>query len=489
MLVALLATLPAHAQDDQETHPVEVAPSDKKTTTAFFIESEYHSYDNLDFRPLDESSDQSILDSDDRDQFAFTGIDAEIAHKATEDLTITVAASHRGLWGSDQIGEVNRFGGFVYVTALSADWTPIGDPKNRSNPLRLSVGRQFLNIGGVAPRDYVLSDIVDAVRLDVPFGKVGHLTAIPFSVVSAAGDNANANFIDFVGQSPPTMFGFRGDHLTRRYGGILVLDGLAKGLDLRAHGFFTDIAALGTGADISYDGMLGNFTDNDWVANYGLRGGYQSGAFGAWAAFGGGILIDTSEDDTGPGLDLSYWEALGPTYRDNGLQYSHGYVSMKGDHIGGLITNRFLGWHPSAYVGTMGVDDDENDPDRKAGTRVLHGGAFLEMQGPLRFDVDGWWMQDTGITQLKQSDLDTIVPPYGYSRGEFAAEERLGKPLGAEVDGKITWTVNNNLSMWANGGALLPGSFYAVKIQRVAGDQLGGTSTAWAWNLGTSVQF
>ena len=38
------------------------------------FESQWHEYDNLDHRELDESSDQAIIDSDDRDSFAFTGI-------------------------------------------------------------------------------------------------------------------------------------------------------------------------------------------------------------------------------------------------------------------------------------------------------------------------------------------------------------------------------------------------------------------------------
>jgi len=101
-ILALSLTSPARAQD-QEYHQPDVAPSTGKAAAKFLFETEFHSYDNLDFRPLDESSDQSILDSDDKNQFGFSGIGADIGYAPTDDMSIQIAASHRGLWGNDQI--------------------------------------------------------------------------------------------------------------------------------------------------------------------------------------------------------------------------------------------------------------------------------------------------------------------------------------------------------------------------------------------------
>jgi hypothetical protein len=507
-----LVSLVALAQD-QEYHKSDVAAAFGHAAAKFEFETEYHTVDDLDFRALDESSDQSILDSDDKNAFAFSGIGVDLAYAAGNGVTIDVGASHRGLWGNDQIGDVNSYGGFAYVTAMSVDWTPMTDDAAAENPLRLRIGRQYYGIGGLAPKDFVLSDIIDGVRVDVPLGDAGHVEVIPLSIVSSAGDDANANFIDYIGQSTATTYGFRGDHLTRRYGVNLVLDGLLDGLDVRAYGFYTDISALGTGADISYDGMLGNFADNDWVANYGLRAGFGKGVFRGWGEFAGstgidrkelvaqdvncngfayglGALVDATDDDgVGPGIGVEWWEAWGPSYTSNGLMYSHGYVSMKGSQVGGVIADRFLGWHPSAYVGTYGVDNTPQAPDRKSGTRVIHAGAFYGLPAHLRIDADGWMMFDTGISELNLADLDTIVPPYGYSRAEFAAEERMGKALGTEIDGRLTWTANEHLALYANGGVLLPGSYYAIEISRTAGLALGGDQMAYDLNVGTRVAF
>ncbi len=508
-----LVTVPAVAwAQDQEDRKSEIKPKIGKVETEIELETEVHTYNNLDFRPLDETSDQTILDSDDRNTFAFTGLDVGIGVSINPQLSVNIAASHRGLWGNDQIGGVNAFGGFLYVTDLSVDWMPLAKGENEENPLRLRVGRQYFDLGATG-RDYVYSDVIDGVRLDVPLGKIGHITALPFSIFSSSGDAANANFFDYIGQSTTQTFGFRGAHITSRYGGELVVDGAVKGLDLRAYAFYTDIGAAGSGSDISYDGTLGNFSDNDWVVNYGLRAKYEVSILEAWGEFAGSSGIDRKEliaqdvdtqgfawgagakvdshrgEETGYGGTLDYWEAQGPTYTENGLMFSHGYVGMKGKQVGGLVTDRFLGWHPSSYVGMFGVDDSPHEPDRKTGTRVVHAGAFAQPIKLLEINADWWMFSDTGLSAVNIAGLDDIVPPYGYSRAEFAAEERLGKALGMEIDGKVKVNVNDHLSFHANTGVFLPGAFYGIEIDRSAGDQLGGQSLAWAANGGATVEF
>ncbi len=514
--LALAPSAFAQTVTDQEYREPDLEPKSGKVETNFEFESEYHEFGNLDFRALDETSDQAILDSDDRGSFAFTGLAADIVYAPTSDVALVVSASHRGLWGNDQIGNVNAFGGFVYLSALYVDWTPVQteDPESKKdeNPLRLRIGRHFFNLGGYAPRDFVLSDVLDGVRIDFPIGDVGTLVLMPLNVATSSGNTQDVNFFSYIGQGTTQTHGFRGAHLTRRYGGMLVLDGLSEGVDARVYGFYSDIGALGTGSDISYDGDLGNFADNDWVANYGLRGGYRKKAFTVWAEFagsagidrkelvaqdvsttgfawGGGVGLDTTDDDDGPRFDIGYWEAQGPVYTSDGMLYSHGYVGMKGAQAGGLIANRFLGWHPSSYVGMFGIDDAPHEPDRKSGTRILSATGGLDLQGPVGFDAGFWFMQDTGVTELDVGKLDTIVPPYGYSRSEFAAEERLGRGLGMEIDLGISWQVNDNLGLYAQAGVLDPGAFYAIAIERVAGDQLGGEQMSWAGHGGARVEF
>lgn len=519
---AILTTI-AFAQDQE--YPADDAKPSKGgvTETRFSLESAYHSYDNLDFRPLDESSDQAILDSDDRNQFAYTGLSAEVSHAVDDMLKIDVSVSHRGLWGNDQIGDVNGYGGFVYVTSLAFDWTPNGAPPTDGHALMVRVGRQYLSIGATphGAKDYVFADVIDGVRVDVPLGDAGVLQLVPFSLVSSVGD-ANANFYDYIGQGKTQIFGFRGAHTTQRAGGILHLDGLADGLDIAAHGFFTHVGASGidgTGSDISYGGLLGNFSDNDWVSNFGARGEYASGPVAVEGEFdysvgidrkelvardvqtnglaiGGAFVLDTSDLDkaqSGAKVAVDGWYAQGEKYAGDGLAYNHGYVSMKGSQVGGLLADRFLGWHPSAYVGTAGVDDNQHDSDRKSGTLVAHAGAGYAITDKAQLGVDAYYMKDTGKTFMDLATVDTIVPPYGYDRQEFAAEARLGKTLGEEIDANVVIHAHQHLDLLASGGVLLPGAFYAIPVARVAGShehtELGGQATAWAWNAGAKVSF
>jgi hypothetical protein len=514
MLSFLLSSIPAFAGGDQQEYvkPDIEAPDEKKVETKFRFDSAWHEYNNLDFRKLDESQgDQGILDSDDRGSFAFTGIQATIAYSPRRDLTFTLSASHRGLWGGDQIGLVNAFGGFVYVNAMSMDWKPF--QKSDEEPgTTFRVGRQIYTLGGIddAP-DFVFWDVIDGVRVDVPLGP-GHIEAIPISVISGVPAANDVNFLQFLGQTQPSPFNFRGDTMSRRSGVQYVLDGVSDKFDARAYAYYNDIAANGSGSDISYRGELGNFADNDWVANFGARAHLNLGAFRAWGefaasvgvdrkeliaqdvdtngiAYGGGVAYDSGDKDAGFRGRLSYFDALGPTYTADGLMYSHGYVSMKGQQVGGIVANRYLGWHPTAYVGYSGIDDTPQDSDRKAGTRTIAAHAGYDLPQGVNVAVDYWLMMDTGYSAVNFSELSSITPPYGYSREEFAAQERLGRMLGQEIDAEVEAELAKNISAYVEGGVLLPGAFYGININRVAGNQLGGQTLAWAASGGATVRF
>lgn len=507
VVAALLLAAPALAQDIEYLEPEFEEEAEDRLQVKGRFESQWHEYNNLDFRALDETSDQSILDSDDRNAFAFTGASLELGYDIDSRTRFAVGAAHRGLWGNDQTGNINRFGGFFWFSALYVDWEAADGEK----PVRVRVGRQFFEIGGLPDRDYVLSDVLDMVRVDVPLGEVGTLILVPIEVAGMTGANDGANFVSFIGQSNTQTFGFRGDHMTRRFGGVVALDQLVDGLDLRGHAFYSDIGALGTGSDISYNGALGNFSDNDWVLNAGVRASYDAGAVHPWAdlafstgidrkelvardvtatgaAIGAGARFTTGDEEGGLRADLSYFQATGAQYAQGGLQYNHGYVGMKAQQVGGILADRFLGWHPTAYVGMFGFTDNPQDMSRKSGTRVIHGGAGYDL-GRAEVRVDYWFLQDTGSTLLDFSQLDTIDPPYGYAREMFAAEERLGGVLGQEIDATVDVDVSDHIRFRLNGGVLLPGSFYATEIARVAGTALGGSELAWAVNAGTRVDF
>ena len=512
MLLSLLGLLTSSAwaqsannQQDLEYRELQLDRTDDEVRWNAGFETEYYSYNNLDFRPLDESSDQAILDSDDRSTFAFTGARFELGYRVDPHVDFVIAASHRGLWGNDQVGSINRFGGWMYFNALYTEYST----GENGEGVRLRVGRQFFRMDGLAgARDFILADVLDMVRVDVPVGDNLSFTIIPINVMSTAGSNDGADFVGYIGQSAVETFNFGGDLMTRRYGGTVNLKD-AGPVTATAYGFYTDVGAAGTGSDITYDGLLGNFTDNDWVANFGVRASASFGPVTPYAHFdastgidrkevvasdvntngiadGGGVRVDTrnAEEDTGGFVgEASYFDAYGPAYGEDGLQYSHGYVGLKAQQAGGTLLNRFLGWHPTAYVSLFGVTDNPQDMSRKSATRVIHARAGYQFDFGLGVSAAWWMMSDSGFTRLDFGNLDNITPPFGYSRSEFRAQERRGKTLGHEIDLDITHELTSNLNIYGSGAYVIPGAFQGIPVDRVAGTALGSTDPAAPWAL------
>jgi hypothetical protein len=503
----------AQTRPDQEYRDDQVETEDKLGVEGLF-ETEYYEFSNLDFRPLDESSDQAILDSDDRGAFAFTGASLTLSYAVDDQVDFVIGAGHRGIWGDDQIGSVNQFGGFLYIPSLYTDLRTSKDP---DKAISFKIGRQFFQIGGMGgARDYVLADVLDMVRVDAPLGKVGTLTLVPINVFSVSSDYANVDFIGLLGQQNAETFEFRGATLTRRYGGMATLDELPGPLDATAYVFWSDVGARGTGSDLSYDGQLGNVSDNDFVWNYGLRLAAAFGPVRPFAhfdgsygldrkekvaqdvdtngfAYGGGLRVDTRDEGEPAGLtsELSFFDAFGGGYSANGLQYSHGYVGMKGQQVGGTLFNRFLGMHPTAYLGRNGVSDSPQNQDRIAGTMFLHADAGYTLANGFGLWAGYWFLMDRGVTQLNLANLDDLTPPFGYSRSEFAAQQRLGKTLGHEVNLEARGYLGEHVQLYLNGAAIVPGAFYGITVDRVAGTALGSPNPAMPWSIygGTRVTF
>lgn len=526
-LVLALLPVSALAQqnlDDLEYRRVELPSGTSKLRVGSLFESEWHEYNNLDFRQLDESTDQNILDSDDRNSFAFTGAALNLAYEVDPQLKFVLGASHRGLWGNDQFGNVNRFGGFAYFNAMYVDIkTGHADP---DMAWTFRIGRQFYQLGasGGSP-EFALADVLDMVRIDVPITPKIKLVMIPVNVFSLAQHNDSANFVSYVGQSAVQTFNFRGDVLTRRHGAVLELNEVGP-ITSRAYAFYTDLGALGTGSDITYEGRLGNFADNDWVANFGLHAEASFGPITPYATFdastgidrkelvardvnangwaiGAGINLWTGENaeeakalpdgvrPSGLRASVQFYNALGAANGTDGLQYSHGYVSMKGQQVGGLIANRYMGWHPSAYVGMFGYEGTPMERDRKAGTRMLSAMAGYEASFGLRLFAQWWLMQDTGVSYVNFDTLPTLQPPFGYAREEFAATRRYGRTLGNEVDLSVELQVRDEVTLYATGAVMFAGEFYSIPIARVAGTALGSDNPVnpWALSGGTRVRF
>ena len=492
---------------------------DERLNLRFRLTSEVHSSDNAGFRELDEESgNQERIETDDRHTFAYTSFSLGGNYLVLDDTSVVFGASHSGLWGSDQLGGVNEFGGFFFVYDLHANWQAVDTD---AFGLNVKLGRQGYSIGGTH-RDFFLRDNIDGLTLNLDFGDAaGRLRILAFDLYASQGRPDNVSFLRWhAGRD--LVHNMRGETNTFRFGGVYENTTLVENLEARAFGFFSTIGGAGTGGDRTHEGTLGNFSDNDYVWMTGTRIGYfhpleigRIGAYGEYAysggidrkevnigvhdvaidgqAFGGAVL---SEFDFGAiGLDgvFQYFRADGPSYGSDGLMYNHGFVSFRGNYTGGLNMGRYAGWRPSAYLGRNGIHQSEHDIRRQSGTQVLHSGLGVNFDPGLRLDLGLWHYQDTGRTNLDPDDLDVAGDnlPSGYSRDELQAQSRLGRTLGTEMNASLTYQANEALSIYGMGGLFLPGDFYDIEVSRNVGS-LRGTDDLqnfWAISTGATLVF
>jgi len=532
------------AEGDEEETDEAVGEEKPRLRSSFFLTSEVHSMNNLDLRARDESTDQDILETDDRNTFAYTGLAAELEYDVLEDTQFDFAAAHSGLWGNDQLGGVsgarsenetsnqeiselaNRGSHFIWLYRLSVTWRAL---ETSTLDVATTVGRQRYEIGGVDD-DYFFDDTIDGITVELDAGEAGTLNLLPFDFYASNASPDDADFVDYSARNP-TIAGFRGDTNTLRFGGVYENRELVDGLDLRAFGFYADIGAstrsVSTGADRTRAGKLGNFSDQDYTWMTGLRAAYDYefgaasvGAFGEFARSGGLDRKDTEvglEDVQNQGnayggglrgdVDLAPlkidwlirgFHADGGRYSsESGVQFSHGFVSFKGDEVGGLNLDRYMGFHPSAYVSPNGISDHPNDIDRKSGTRFGQVGLGFDIADKLRAELDGWYLFDTSESLFDQDEIGETSSdlPFGYTEADLRAQERFGKPIGAEANASLSYRANTALRFYAKGGMFFPSEYYEIEIDRAASQ---GTKPAlgsddpqnfWALLAGTSLRF
>ena len=485
-------------------------------TLDFSLRSEVHAFENLDLQNLDESTDQAIINTDDRATFAYSSIFARANYRPTSDLELNIAFGHNGLWSEDQLGRDARALGVLLFNELAFTYTPFD---TEGLKFSTSIGRQPFRIGGV-PRDYILDDVLDCAVLQLDLAAAGRIRVLAADFYTS-NDLPSAAFVRYVG-GQTAVLGLRGDTYTFRSGAVYENENAAlDGLVAKAYGFYADLGGGPideTGADLSYGGSLGNFSDNDWAAVLGARVAYdlklgESGnvnLYGEFShsegidrketvakdvaisgnAFGGGLVFAWDIPKTATfELAADFYHFDGAQYGDDGLETERGFVSFKGRQVGGLNLDRYAGWHPSAYVGSGGVEHQPNAIERIAGTEVLHAGAKLTLMERATLSVDFWSLTDTRTTDVDLGALAQIEPPFGYSREEFAAQERSGTALGAEIDVALSYRFNQLLTGYATWGTFLPGDTYNIRVDRVVGTALGGQDAFWATTAGAEVDF
>lgn len=482
-----------------------------------------HSMNNMDLRPYDASSDETVRDTDDRQVFGYSDV--------AVDLRISPAAP---IWLDTQVEVATQWPTFVLTgkpsASLSVYELALGFDVVRTDDVVLSaaLGRQPWQIGGV-PTDYIFASTTDSATVSLDLGRFGRARVLAFDMVSGQ-ELPAGGYLRYPEGSEP-QFGFDGDSFTWRTGGLYELDedALPFGLTAAAYYFYARIGGSsypGSGADISYGGQLGNFADADYQHLYGARAAYRHEfalggdddvgsvtVYGEFArsggldrkelvadhdvandgnALGGGAALELPLGIASIELGGAFYRFDGAQYDSNGMQFEGGFVGFRGARVGGLALGRSAAWRPSAVLAPDGVEFTPQRRGRSSGTQFIHG--FLGvgvLDTALRVDI--WTLQDTSSSFVDFARINEVRdPPYGYSRQEIAAQERLGQSLGLEIDAVLSQTIVDMLELYAGFGVFMPGAFYEVEIDRIVdGDDtsLGGTANFTVLRVGAGLTF
>lgn len=458
---------------------------------------EFHYSNNSDLREVNEESDLEIKYTDDQIGLGVTRAKIDTLFYFPDQRTgLEMSWGFDGIWGHDQLQGFSNPG--TRIGRANAFWAAVD---NRAWNFSVITGRQYFSIGGL-PEDYMQKDILDAVVLDTTLKRLFNFRVLAIDFFSGAnnfgpGDDQrwNDEFQFLTRDENEIMAGLNGDVSTYRWGGVLSFEEATKGLKLldrldpRLYGFYARVRGDGGGSDRSENGRLGNFSDNDWSAMYGGRVALdflKETGFYADLALSTGKDIRRQEepeaDMSGMGLGAGVrgrfemgksfavyglagiFTADGAEYDSDGNIINHGFVSFKGDEVGGLLLRRYWGVHPSAYVDDDGIDNKPFDANRKAGLFSLHLRLGFEFLKAWELVADFWHLQDRAATALNFNNLNSINNPF-KSRAELEAQERLGSTLGQEINVTLRYKPNKLLSFFLTPAIFLPGDFYKQPLE------------------------
>ncbi len=488
---------------------------------------EFHAYNNADLRKLNSTNDFQIRTTDDQQGLALTRAKFDTMFTfPKQKVGMELSFGFDGIWGSFQLQGNGNPG--TRIARANVFWEFYN---KGGNSFDLVTGRQFFSIGGV-PNDYMLRDVLDALVINNHVKDLVDIKILAVDVYSGANsfgagenDRWNDEFQYFSRHESGKMAGLNGDVSTYRTGAVvsalpLMKKMLKSRLDPRVYGFYARVRGNKGGADNSENGRIGNYSDNDWSALAGSRISYRFddimptfrqfivyGDVGlstgsdlkrqgepmadyTTVAFGAGTIAQMKPTFLAwfsPLVELDFFYAEGPQYDSNGNMISHGFISMRGDRVGGTLLRRYWGVRPSGYVNYNGIDDTPFDANRKAGSLLLHAALGAELFAQLVAKLDWWYLQDTGSTAVNFSgnNLDLITNPF-MSRAQIEAQEKLGKPLGHEFNLTLQYFPNSLLMFQVTGSYFIAGDFYQDPIEDIVsrnGVPKGGPADADFWGV------
>ena len=504
----------------------------------------FNYFNNGDLRTLNETTETDVERTDDKLRFALSGAELDMFIPINARLDFRVDLWKTGFWGHDQLSgrDNNNDPRDTYSGSNTVNFGLVNmnvhffKNPTRDKKLDFTVGRQDFRIGGNVAEDFFQRDTIDGLVLRGAWKPFGRLDVMLFDWYSSGANNEDVYFVTYISHDNEKVHGFDGNVNTFRSGYVytypLIGDSELGGTHLEGRIFYylaKYAAGNDGGSDLSNQGVSGNFADRDYAVMRGARisagwrdylkiSATKAESFGIDRRKPANLIYNQDIDTNGKAYDVelivqydlanlikfrvkpafvgSFFHADGGRYYIDSKQYSHGFVSFKGDRMGGIIHALNYGNHPSAFTDDDGIDDFPFERRRRTGTDVTRAGIRVTLWEQLTIRADAWWMRDTNANDLLADQTDTVAqnatigaaqPVYQAQTSALAAQRRFGADLGREVNLGIDWKIYKNWDFWFTVGWFDPGRYFATTglVQHAPE----GPARAFGVQMGTSFYF
>lgn len=492
---------------------------------SFYLDTYGYRFSNGDLRRTDDSSFLTVDYTDDELMLAYMNVGFAFEATILDYIDFSIEMNKPGFWGNDSLSTATKEN-VVYTRLLNFD---VNAGKAifgwEANELSVVVGRQdFEFCEDSSFSEFVFDDTIDAIKLHCYFPSiyVGVDALVDFYSMNSP---AEPVYSISAAQHDYTVENFNGDVNIIRFAFVPKFfyqaeedDALFQLEDARVYYLFADIGATGEGDldsggyEMTGIGTSGNFADNDWVMIFGLSSYTKLSFLSAYleAAYSigkdrkavglpdvdiSGLLAQLSVignfgfagfDWLEAGLNGLYVTGAQTDQYGNYLNY--GFVSFKGNKVGGFLFETYYGNYPSAIVNYDGIDYEAIESSRRAATIAFGGSVAMNMLDFSTFSkgdkgmnakFEGWWYFDNNTTSM-DTNLSLTADKYN--------QRRYGKFMGIEIDADISYVFRGSaLEVGVQGGLFIPMQFFFIPVTLEEAPY--GLDTFWGVQLYTKLDF
>lgn len=452
-----------------------------------YLNNSFYYFNNGDLRELDNSSIDTVENTDDAVGILYSKVGFKMSLTAFNSINLYIDAYKPFFWGNDS-AEYNSRGNSIFLREI---FSKIEIIKENNINLFTKIGRQEFSLSRNEFKNFVFRDIVDAILICFNYDIIGFDLGIDFFSMNTPTENIYAIKGD---RHPYTVKYFDGDvniYKTFTSLSLTFSNNIIKENKTKIYTIFSRIGAVGEnvnqgGWELSKGGTEGNFADNDFVLIGGLNSYINLQLLSIY--FDGAISygIDRKHREfpkvnilgflTHLGLGL-YYEIFeiklegayvsGAEANTNGDYINYGFVSAKGDRVGGLLFSSYYGNYPSSIINYSGITFKPFDTQRYSPT------AFLSIKlGIIDLDLNKLSKEpNNGISIIGEfhTYLDTSTTLANLNstdlRPEVYNQKRFGELLGIETDLTLKYKFfNETVEMGGTIGIFIPFDFFLIPV-------------------------